>query len=142
MFQGLWNRINKYIWNVLCVLSHFRHVRLCMTLWTVACQAPLSMGFSRQEYWSGLPCPSPQDLPYLGTEPASFMPPALAGEFFTTSATWLWNIYQIYIFWYTERDIYAWMIFSSNIYIAASFSSFQSQVKHHFSTKGFPNHPG
>ena len=37
--------------------SHFSHVRLCVTLWTVACQAPLSMVFSRQEYWSGLPCP-------------------------------------------------------------------------------------
>ena len=46
----------------------------CLTLvtpWTVACQAPLSMGFSRQEYWSGLPCPSPEDLPDLGTEPRS-----------------------------------------------------------------------
>ena len=39
------------------------------TLWTVACQAPLSMGFSRQEYWSGLPFPSPGDLPNPGIEP-------------------------------------------------------------------------
>ena len=58
------------------------------TPWTVACQAPLSMGFSRQEYWSGLPCPSPRDLPNPGIEPASLGSPALAGEFFTTSATW------------------------------------------------------
>ena len=43
----------------------------CLTLWTVACQAPLSMGFSRQEYWGGLPCPSPGDLPHQGIEPAS-----------------------------------------------------------------------
>ena len=57
-------------------------------LWTVAHQAPLSMGFSRQEYWSGLPCPSPGDLPHLGIEPKSLMSPALAGGFFTTSATW------------------------------------------------------
>ena len=45
------------------VLSHFIHVRLCATLWAVACQGPLSMGFSRKEYWSGLPCPPPGDLP-------------------------------------------------------------------------------
>ena len=51
-----------------CVLSHFSHVRLFVTLWTVACQAPLSMEFSRQEYWSGLPCASPGDLPNPGTE--------------------------------------------------------------------------
>ena len=59
-----------------------------MTLWTGALQAPLSMGFSRQEYWSGLPCPSPGDLPDAGIEPASLMSPDLAGKFFTTSATW------------------------------------------------------
>ena len=54
-------------------------------LWTVACQAPLSMGFSRQEYWSGLPCPPSGDLPDPGTEPASLnVSPALAGGFFTT----------------------------------------------------------
>ena len=58
------------------------------TLWTVAHQAPLSMGFSRQEYWSGLPCPPPGDLPHPGIEPASLMSPALADRFFTTSATW------------------------------------------------------
>ena len=52
------------------------------TLWTVAHQAPLSMGFSRQEYWSGLPCPPPGGLPDLGT------PCLLVGGFFTTSATW------------------------------------------------------
>ena len=45
-----------------CVLSHFSRVGLFVTLWTVACQAPLSMGFSRQEYWNGLPFPSPGDL--------------------------------------------------------------------------------
>ena len=58
----------------------------------VACQAPLSMGFSRQEYWSipghGLPCPPPGDLPHPGIKPASPVSPALAGVFFTTSATW------------------------------------------------------
>ena len=46
------------------------------TLWTVACQAPLSIGFSRQEYWSELPFPSPGNLPNPGTEPASTVSPA------------------------------------------------------------------
>ena len=54
-----------------CVLSCFSHIRLCTTVWTVARQAPLSMGFSRQEYWSGLPCPPPGDLPNPGKEPRS-----------------------------------------------------------------------
>ena len=62
--------------------------RLFATLWSVARQAPLSMGFSRQEYWSGLPCPPPGDLPNPGIEPESLMSPALAGGFFTTSTTW------------------------------------------------------
>ena len=57
------------------------------TPWTVACQAPLSMGFSRQEYWSGLPFPSSRYLPDLGIEPGSVMSPELAGGFFTTSTT-------------------------------------------------------
>ena len=72
----------------LCVLSRFSHVQLFATPWTVACQALLSMGFPRQEYWSGLPFLSPGDLPNPGVEPASLMSPALAGGFFTTSATW------------------------------------------------------
>ena len=71
-----------------CMLHHFSRVRLSATPWTVARQAPLSMGFSRHEYWSGLPCPPPKDLPDPGIQPASLMSPALAGSFFTTSATW------------------------------------------------------
>ena len=70
------------------VPSHFSCVWLFVTLRTVACQAPLSMGFSREEYWSGFPCPSPGELPDPGIKPASLMSPALAGVFFTTSATW------------------------------------------------------
>ena len=62
----------------------FNRVRLFVTLWTVAHQAPPS----RQEYWSGLPCPPPGDLPNPGIEPLSLTSPALAGQFFTTSATW------------------------------------------------------
>ena len=53
------------------MLSHFSHVHLCETLWTVAHQAPLSMEFSRQQYWSGLPFPSPGDLPDPGIESGS-----------------------------------------------------------------------
>ena len=56
-------------------LSHFI-VQLCATPWTVACQPPLSMGFPRQEYWSGLPFPSSGDLPNPGIEPMSPMSPA------------------------------------------------------------------
>ena len=54
-----------------CMLSRFSRVRLFVTLWTIAKQAPLSMGFSRQEYWSELPCPPPGDLPETGIEPTS-----------------------------------------------------------------------
>ena len=63
-------------------------VQLFATLWTIAHQAPLFVGFSRQEYWSGLPCPPPGDLPDPGIEPTSLTSPALAGRFFTTSSTW------------------------------------------------------
>ena len=73
---------------LVCVLSHFSHVQHFETLWTVVCQASLSMGFSRQEYWSGSPFPLPGDLPDPGIKPASLISPALAGRFFTTRATW------------------------------------------------------
>ena len=69
------------------MLSHFSHVWLSATLWTAACQAPLSMGFSRQEYWSGLTCPPSGHLSNPGIEPKSLKSPALAGGSFTTSAT-------------------------------------------------------
>ena len=59
-----------------------------MTPWTVAFQVPLSMVFSRQEYWGGLPCSPPGDLPNPGIKPMSLRSPALAGRFFTTSTTW------------------------------------------------------
>ena len=70
---------------MLHVLSHFSHVRLFVILWTVAQQDPLFMGFSRQEFWSGLPCPPPRDLPNPGIEPVSLKSPALAGGFLTTA---------------------------------------------------------
>ena len=81
---GHWNSIHF----TECMLSYFSCVQLFVTLWTVARQAPLSMGFSRQEYWNGLPCPPPGNLPDPGIKLPSLMSPALAGGFFTTSATW------------------------------------------------------
>ena len=59
-----------------CVLSCSSRVQLCVTPWTVARQTPLSMGLSRPEYWSGLPCPSPGHLPDPGIEP-TLVPPGL-----------------------------------------------------------------
>ena len=73
------------LWLCASVLSHFSPVRLCANLWTVAHQAPLSTGFSRQEHWSGLLCLPPRDLPDPGIEPRSLKSPAVVGGFFTTS---------------------------------------------------------
>ena len=73
------------------VKSESEVTQSCLSLYnpmTVALQVSLSMGFSRQEYWSGLPFPPPGDLPDPGIEPMSLMSPALAGRFFTTSTTW------------------------------------------------------
>ena len=61
------------------VPSHFSHIQLFVTLWTVAHQASLSKGFSRQEYWSGLPSPSPGNLPNAGIKPVTLTSPALTG---------------------------------------------------------------
>ena len=73
--------VTSHLINV-CVLSCFSPVQLCGTLWTVARQVPLSIGFSRQEYWSGLPCPSPGELPDPEMESASLLSPAFVGRFF------------------------------------------------------------
>ena len=68
-----------------CACTHrLSPVRLFVTPWTIAHQAPLSMGFPRQEYWSGLPFPSSENLPEPGTEMVSLVSPALSGRFFTT----------------------------------------------------------
>ena len=69
------------------VLSQFSPIQLCATLWTVARHAPLSMGFSRQEYWGGLSFPLLGDLPDSGIEPMSFKSPEFAGGFFTDNTT-------------------------------------------------------
>ena len=72
----------KCVCAVVSVVSH------SAAPWTVNCQAPLSMGFSRQEHRSGLPCPPPGDLPDPGIEPVSLTSRALTGGFLTTRATW------------------------------------------------------
>ena len=84
------------LWEVIRIKSSFCYCEriipqprptLCDTVAYIARQADLFMGFSRQEYWSALPCPPPGNLPNLGIEPESFVSPALASGFFTTSAT-------------------------------------------------------
>ena len=75
-------QVNMHLCYVTSVMSN------SVTPWTVDYQTPLSVGFSRQEYWSGLPCPPPGDLPNPGIEPTSLMSPSLAGGFFTASTTW------------------------------------------------------
>ena len=90
-------RLFRFVWCA-CMLSCFSRVRLFVALWTVAHQALLSMGFSRQEYWSGLPCPSPWDLSDPGVKPGFLTSPALAGGFFTTSATSYWEAWLVFSF--------------------------------------------
>ena len=68
------------------MLSCFSQVQLLVTLWTVAHQAPLSLGFSRQEYWSGLPCPPPGDLPDPGIKPTSLTSPAWQVDYLPLAA--------------------------------------------------------
>ena len=87
VFPCIWfillNILKSYMC-LMCVLSCFSNVRFFVTLWTVALQSPLSMGFSRQEYRSGLPFPSPWDLPDPGIEPQIS---CIAGGFFIVWAT-------------------------------------------------------
>ena len=83
---------------LVCVLCQsLSRVWLFMTPWTVACQTPLSLAFPRQEYWSGLPLPSPRDLSDPGIEPTS---PALEGGFFTTEplrkSSRSWQVYKLH----------------------------------------------
>ena len=81
----------KYFLPKVCfvlVLNRFSHVLLFVSPQTLARQVSLSMGFSRQDYWSGLPFPSPGDLPNPEIKPTSLLSPAWAGRFFTASPTW------------------------------------------------------
>ena len=81
--------VEKYLMTYVCLCSVASVVSDSFRpLQTAAHQAPLSMGFPRQEYWSGLPFPPPEDLPNPGIEPMSLASLAAAGRFFTTSATW------------------------------------------------------
>ena len=82
--RNSWTILNYIIY----VQSHFSCVQLFAALWTVARKSPLSVGFSRQEYWTGLSCPPPGGLPDPGIEPVSLMSPTLGGRFFIISAAW------------------------------------------------------
>ena len=81
--------INVVIWKIcVCCAQLLSRVPLFVTPWMVAHQAPLSTEFSRQEYWSGLPFPTPRDFFHPGIKTASLVSPALTGGFLTTSTTW------------------------------------------------------
>ena len=107
-----------------CVLSCFNHVCLFDTPWILAFQALLSMGFSRQEYWSGFPCPPPGDLPNPEIEPVSLMSPALAGGFFITSSTWEAPICAIlfknYVYW-GLRKIFRFEVSKDGMRVGSTF---------------------
>ena len=77
-----------FICTYICYFHESVSVSVIAISWTVARQVPLSTGFSRQEYWNGLPYPPPGDLLDPGIKPTSLTTPALTGRFFTTSATW------------------------------------------------------
>ena len=101
---------------LICMLTHSSHVQLFVTSWTIACQAPLSMIFFWQEYWSGLPCPPPGDLPNPEIELASL-------------ASHVW--WQILYFWATwEATIHTILlsIFSSRSFSTSAFPSTQNAV--------------
>ena len=90
---------------MLLLLSHFSHIQLFVTLWTVAHQAPLSMGFSKQQYSSGLPWPLSGDLPNPVIEHVFLRSPALAGRLFTSSATWETQIRSCYFYKSPAREM-------------------------------------
>ena len=87
---------------LMCCAQSLSRVWLCASVGLVACQAPVSMGFSRQEYWSGLPCPPPGDLPGSGVKPAFLELLASTGMFFTTrSSPTYFSIFFFKILWCT-----------------------------------------
>ena len=103
--------------------AHSMYVFVCVCLyifiyiWLVARQSPLSMGFSGQEYWSGLLCSPPGGLPNPGVEPKSLMSPTLAGRFFTTSTTWEgYTCVCVYIYTYIHIYI-SFYFFPTMVYL-------------------------
>ena len=101
IYQHMW----IYTYTCTCVLSHFSHVQLCATLWTAACQATLSMGFSRQEYWVGCHTLFQGIFPTAEIKLRSLKSPALAGWFFT-KATWKAYKYICTCIYITHTHIY------------------------------------
>ena len=97
--------IDSYV----CVPSCLSRVQLFATLWTVACQAPLSMGFSRQEYWSGLALPYPGDLPDPRIKPGSFRSSPLAVGIFTLASSQFFLISCAQIFVTYVANIFSWL---------------------------------
>ena len=120
--------ITYNLWSTNCAPSS-SHVQLFATPWTVACQALLSMGFSRQEYWRGLPFPSPGDLLKPGIEPTSPVSPALAGGFFTTEPRG-----KSYLD--THKDLirkYKWLAIDNAILVWLNLSPLHGEVKYFWS---------
>ena len=93
------------------MLNCFNCVQLFVTLWTIACQAPLSMGFSRQEYWSGLLCSPPGYLPHPGIKPMSLEAPPLQTDSLPLTHRGK-PIYRLYIHTYTQTYIYIYIYLS------------------------------
>ena len=128
--------------HVCCILSHFSFVRLFVTPWTVAHQAPLSMRFSRPEYWSELPFPSPWDIHDPGIELVSLMSPALTAGFFTTRGTLeaipLWDPYNsnITAFNIVQKDsetiLYSFHSFSFILIFSSYFNHASPSLLNHF----------
>ena len=95
-----------------CVLSCFCCVQLSGTLWTVAYQAPLSMGFSREEFWSGLPCPPSCDLPDSGLEPTSPAAPVLQVGFLLKSH---WGSPLVFTLLFNSCLLWMWVGFNDSL---------------------------
>ena len=107
-------RYSKVLVTACWVLSHFSCVRLFLTPWTIAHQSPLSMGFSRQEYWSGLPCPSPDTRPDPGREHTTLASPALQAVSLPTEPPGKpWEMQIKTIMRYLIIITYGWMITSA-----------------------------
>ena len=105
------------------------HVQFFATPQTIAHRAPLSMRFSREEYWSGLPFPSPGDLPNPGVEPVSLKSPALADSLFTTGTTWE-APNTILFLQVTPLQLHSRLIVIELLYVRSSISSLFLKFEH------------